>query len=138
MTTLKTLRLVRRPGGKEDPKAPSSRDQGEKTPLDGPMRPPDPQPSSPDPPPGATPPMVPTATAEPSSFQKGTRLGERLVGKGLITRSQLSEALLQQPASGKRLGALLVELGILDERSLALVLAEQADLQTADLRKIKP
>jgi len=66
------------------------------------------------------------------------RLGERLVGRGLIASSQLSEALLQQPASGLRLGALLVGLGILDERSLALVVAEQAGLQTADLRKIKP
>jgi type IV pilus assembly protein PilB len=65
-------------------------------------------------------------------------LGERLVGKGLITGGQLSEALLQQPASGKRLGALLVELGILSERSLALVLAEQAGLHSADLRKIVP
>jgi type IV pilus assembly protein PilB len=66
------------------------------------------------------------------------RLGERLVAKGLITHTQLSEALLQQAASGKRLGALLIELGILDERGLALVLAEQANLDMADLRKVTP
>ncbi len=38
-------------------------------------------------------------------------LGELLVTLGSLTRTQVSEALLQQPQSAKRLGALLVELG---------------------------
>jgi type IV pilus assembly protein PilB len=117
---------------------------------DAPWRGPEPAPAKPAPPPldppppspdrsrGATRPLAPAAPAERPPVRKGTRLGERLVDRGIITSRQLSEALLQQPASGKRLGALLVELAILDERTLALVLAEQADLQVADLRKIKP
>ncbi|MCU1586653.1 MAG: pilus biosynthesis protein PilB [Frankiales bacterium] len=64
-------------------------------------------------------------------------LGERIVASGAITPMQLSEALLQQPASGKRLGELLVELGALDETGLADLLAEQLGLQLVDLRSAK-
>ncbi|HEX2040828.1 MAG TPA: hypothetical protein VHF47_13975, partial [Acidimicrobiales bacterium] len=48
----------------------------------------------------------------------GKRLGELLVARNYVTKTQLVEALLQQSASGKRIGALLVELGALDERDL--------------------
>jgi type IV pilus assembly protein PilB len=50
-----------------------------------------------------------------------------------VTHQQVSEALLQQPASGKRIGVLLVELGALDEVDLADVLAEQMSLTLVDL-----
>jgi len=46
-------------------------------------------------------------------------LGELLVARQAVTTTQLNEALLQQSASGKRVGALLVELGALDELELA-------------------
>ncbi|MCA1833692.1 MAG: GspE/PulE family protein [Actinomycetota bacterium] len=65
-------------------------------------------------------------------------LGELLVDHSLITPAQLAEALLQQSASGKRLGALLVELGALDERKLAETLAEQLGLRVVDLRQEVP
>ena len=63
--------------------------------------------------------------------------GERLVAQGMITPTQLREALLQQPASGKRLGNLLVELGALDDRDLARELAREFDLPLADLRRLQ-
>jgi type IV pilus assembly protein PilB len=50
-----------------------------------------------------------------------------------VTHQQVSEALLQQPASGKRVGILLVELGALDEVDLADALAEQMSLTLVDL-----
>ena len=69
----------------------------------------------------------------------GRRIGELLVGKDLITTSQLAETLMQQEATtGKRLGQLLVELGALDERDLALTLAEQLNLALVDLRQDTP
>ncbi len=66
------------------------------------------------------------------------KLGELLVQKQLVTHTQVSEALLQQPASGKRLGTLLVELGVLDERNLAATVADQLGLPLADLSRQVP
>ena len=50
-------------------------------------------------------------------------IGEILVERQRLTPSQLSEALLQQPVSGKRIGALLVELGAIDEPELTMAWA---------------
>ena len=66
------------------------------------------------------------------------KLGELLVQKQLVTHAQVSEALVQQPASGKRLGTLLVELGVLDERNLAATVADQLGLPLADLSRQAP
>ena len=65
-------------------------------------------------------------------------LGEILVEQGQVSPQQLSEALLQQRVSGKRLGALLVELGALDERVLADALGEHFALPVVDLRHTTP
>ncbi|HEU5003826.1 MAG TPA: GspE/PulE family protein [Actinomycetota bacterium] len=46
--------------------------------------------------------------------------------------------MLQQSASGKRLGALLMEMGFIDERALTGVLAEQLRIPIADLRTMTP
>jgi len=66
------------------------------------------------------------------------KLGELLVQKQLVTHAQVSEALVQQSASGKRLGTLLVELGVLDERNLAATVADQLGLPLADLSRQAP
>lgn len=66
------------------------------------------------------------------------RLGELLLQRQLLTNTQLQETLLQQSASGKRLGALLMEMGFIDERALTGVLAEQLRIPIADLRTITP
>src|SRR5438094_3446170 len=65
-------------------------------------------------------------------------LGELLIESQLIASSQLEEALLQQSASGKRLGELLVELGAIDDFDLARVLATRLNLPLADLRQDAP
>jgi type IV pilus assembly protein PilB len=83
-------------------------------------------------------PAEPVDEQQLNGERKAGRLGDLLVERELITQSQLGEALLQQPASGKPLGSLLVELGALDELALARVLAEQLGVPLADLRKDAP
>jgi type IV pilus assembly protein PilB len=54
-----------------------------------------------------------------------------------VTHAQLSEALLSENTGGKRLGSVLVELGMLTERSLAGILAEQSGLELVDLAHVE-
>jgi type IV pilus assembly protein PilB len=61
------------------------------------------------------------------------RLGDILIRKDRLTPTQLNEALLQQSASGKRIGQLLVELGALGEKDLAWALSEQFNIELVDL-----
>jgi type IV pilus assembly protein PilB len=65
-------------------------------------------------------------------------LGELLVGAELISQAQLAEALLQQSTTGKRIGALLVEEGALDERDLARTLSDQLSIPFVDLSQRTP
>ncbi|TMK43698.1 MAG: hypothetical protein E6G55_12120, partial [Actinobacteria bacterium] len=80
----------------------------------------------------------PDAGQERNGERYAGKLGDLLVERELITPSQLGEALIQQAASGKRLGSLLVELGALDEVALAGALSEQLGIPLADLRKGSP
>ena len=54
---------------------------------------------------------------------------------GRVHTDQLRDALTKQTGSGKRLGNLLVELDLLDERALTDVLAEQLGLAVVDLSR---
>ena len=65
-------------------------------------------------------------------------LGELLLQRRGVSQEQLTEALTQQDATGRRLGRQLVELGVLDEGALAEVLAEQLGLPLVDLRDTTP
>src|SRR3954454_23047606 len=67
-----------------------------------------------------------------------TKLGDLLVTKRKVSPGQVAEALLQQSASGKPIGRLLVEIGALDERELAHTLAEQMSLALVDLSQETP
>ncbi|WP_328379764.1 GspE/PulE family protein [Streptomyces sp. NBC_00440] len=78
-----------------------------------------------------------TAQSSPAGQQR-PRIGELLVQRGLLTPAQVDEALLQQSTSGKRLGTLLVELGMVDERSLIEALSVQLDVPVADLHQSEP
>jgi type IV pilus assembly protein PilB len=80
----------------------------------------------------------PAAVPDLEVRKNGKRLGELLVTRKHVTASQLGDALLQQSASGKRIGRLLVELGALDERDLAGVLSGQLNLPLADLGRDAP
>lgn len=62
------------------------------------------------------------------------RLGEVLLGEGLITQIQLNEALeAQKHKRGKKLGEILVGLGVLNERELAVALAMKFNLPFVNL-----
>ncbi|MFI5289149.1 MAG: hypothetical protein ACHQ17_05855 [Polyangia bacterium] len=64
------------------------------------------------------------------------RVGEMLVESGVITREQLNEALRHQASAGGRLGTNLVELGYLDEKTLAGVLARQLSIPSANASQL--
>lgn len=64
------------------------------------------------------------------------KLGEILIGWGVVTEQQIDECLARQAACGKRLGELLVEAEALSAESLADALAEQAELPRVSLANI--
>ncbi|MEO6714877.1 MAG: GspE/PulE family protein [Mycobacteriales bacterium] len=84
--------------------------------------------------------MTAAVGMEPAGDSVGGKrlLGEILLERERLTPAQLSDALFQQRISGKRLGAVLVELGVVDERALADALAEHFALDVVDLRKQVP
>ena len=55
------------------------------------------------------------------------RLGQLLLRRGQVTPDGLERALKRQQASQKKLGQVLVELGVLDRKSLAAVLSAQVE-----------
>ena len=59
------------------------------------------------------------------------RIGERLVERGVIDRAQLDKALKAQLIMGGHLGTTLIELGFVEERTLADTLAEMHRLKAA-------
>ena len=65
-------------------------------------------------------------------------LGQLLVGAGVITHTQLADALVQQTASGRRLGALLVEQGAMTDADLAAALSEHLGVPLVDLSHASP
>ncbi|HZU71346.1 MAG TPA: GspE/PulE family protein [Acidimicrobiales bacterium] len=87
-------------------------------------------------------PVLPTTVVQTGTGGMGTgipgRLGELLVNSHLITSDQLANALMSQAASGRRLGQLLVEEGIIGEADLLGVLADQMGLDLVDLGRNSP
>jgi type IV pilus assembly protein PilB len=62
-------------------------------------------------------------------------LGELIVRAGLLSSVQLDAALAAARASGRRLGDVLVEDELVDERELAQIVAQQEGLEFVDLGK---
>jgi type IV pilus assembly protein PilB len=82
-----------------------------------------------------------TATAALSEMiapEARSRLGEVLLSGQMLTPDQLSAALNLQQESGRQLGAILVEQGLVDPRLLTQALATQLGLPTIDLRRESP
>ena len=67
-----------------------------------------------------------------------TPLGALLVERGDLSGQQLRDALGAQTSQGKRLGEILVELGVISERVLSSALAEQVGLEAVDLSRARP
>ncbi len=66
------------------------------------------------------------------------RIGDLLVGDGVVTVTQLANALLHQHSSGERLGRVLIAAGLLDERTLAYALSQQTGLDVVNLGEQTP
>jgi twitching motility protein PilT len=64
-------------------------------------------------------------------------LGEMLVEQGVITKTQLEEALEVQSQRGGKLGSIFVELGYLQPDKLLEVLAKKHGIEGADLFRMK-
>ena len=69
------------------------------------------------------------------SRESPPRLGERLLHSRLINQGQLNRALEIQRETPRPLGALLIELGVLDEDRLTAELGQHLDVPVADLRR---
>lgn len=65
------------------------------------------------------------------------RVGELLISKKLLTQEQLDSALLQQAESGKFLGEVLIGMGLVDEKSLLMALAEQFNTHFVELERVQ-
>jgi len=64
-----------------------------------------------------------------SETQAGQSFGELLVSKGLLTREQLVDALNQQRSQGGRLGEVLLQLKMLDDKDVTAALAEHFSME---------
>lgn len=63
-----------------------------------------------------------------SKMQPAKRLGDLLLERGLISSGQLEQALARQRTTGTFLGALLVDLGFIDQETLLQVLSAQSGI----------
>jgi type IV pilus assembly protein PilB len=67
----------------------------------------------------------------------GNRLGDLLLKERLITKEQLDKALQEQRASGNRLGYSLVKLGFVQETEITKMLARQFRMPAVDLSQFE-
>lgn len=65
------------------------------------------------------------------------RIGELLIEKKFLTQAQLEQALLEQTRSGKFLGEILVQMGMVHEEDLLKVLAEQFNTRFVKLDQVQ-
>ena len=82
------------------------------------------------------PPEALVSTTAPAAVFKRERLrlGDVLVQQHLISQDQLKQALEQQSATGKKLGRLLIEAGVISEETLAHGLARQLRVPMVNLK----
>jgi Type II secretion system (T2SS), protein E, N-terminal domain len=83
---------------------------------------------------------APVTTSSPPSPDEvanlGVPLGTLIFRAGLLTEEQLEDALQEGVRSGKRLGEVLLEGGLIDERDLGRLLADQKGLRFVELSQL--
>lgn len=75
--------------------------------------------------------MPPAAGTE----TRQSRIGDRLVERGIITEDQLNVALHEKKKSSKMLGSVLVDLGFIDDKMLSTILAESTGYEEFNFHK---
>lgn len=73
--------------------------------------------------------------ASAANHERDSPLGELLVRAGLVAPNDLMAALATARAARRRLGEVLIEQELVNERDLARLVAEQEDLEFVDLGK---
>ncbi|TMD60247.1 MAG: type II/IV secretion system protein [Chloroflexi bacterium] len=68
---------------------------------------------------------------------KGKKIGEILIELGIVNADQLAVALKRQENDQRPLGQILLETGVVDDQSLAAVLSYQLDQPIVDLAKVR-
>jgi MSHA biogenesis protein MshE len=71
------------------------------------------------------------------TVKRKIRLGELLVQQQIVSESQLAEALAEQRRSGRKLGRVLNDLGLLSEAALHEVLAKHLQVPFVDLKQVR-
>ena len=69
--------------------------------------------------------------------RKHVRIGDLLVEHKMISEIQLQDALAEQKKSGRKLGRVLLESGVIDEDKLLVLLSEQLDIPYVDLSRFE-
>lgn len=69
--------------------------------------------------------------------QKRVRLGDLLMEAGLITEGQLNLALQEQKHTGKKIGRVLVDMGLVPENKLLKTLSDHLDIPFIELRQFQ-
>ena len=75
-----------------------------------------------------------SSTSINGSYKDNLRLGDILLAKGIITSSQIEEALKLQEATGKKLGQVIVDRGWVSEQEILKALSEQLAVPYIRLR----
>jgi len=68
--------------------------------------------------------------------RKKIRLGEMLIEQKVINEAQLSQALAEQKRTGRKLGRVLTDLGLVEESRLHEVLAQHLQIPFVDVRQL--
>lgn len=76
-------------------------------------------------------------TPERPKPERYKKIGQLLLDLSLITEKQLEQALEEQKTSGKLLGRILVDMGIVKEEDILRVLGARAGVSVAKLKEIK-
>ncbi|HKH30453.1 MAG TPA: hypothetical protein VKA45_05300 [Gaiellaceae bacterium] len=101
------------------------------------MPPPLPLLTAAEPTPAETQPTTPPPPPSPEEVANlGVPLGTLIFRAGLLTEEQLEDALQEGVRSGKRLGEVLLESGLIDERGLGRLLADQKGLRFVELSQL--
>src|SRR4051812_25439972 len=87
--------------------------------------------AAPAPPPGSAPNLGSPAAAPAG---RKMRIGEALVQEGYLTQEQLARALAEQKSSGRMLGEMLVEQGVVNGAQLVHLLARTMGVKGVQLR----
>lgn len=87
---------------------------------------------------GAAPEPAPTAPVGGvvGARHTGRLLGNLLLTRGFLVEAELQYALTRQGNSGEPIGQILVDLGLITDRDLVELLAEQLRMDVVDLRRV--